>query len=169
MRKFAGLILDIYDDVGGDTFREIYPTEEEVPLRVKEARSLKRDERQQLPDTAFALVLMNGPETLRKFACVDEGNTDLSVQYFLQTGYRLPAEAQKVAAKSLVTACGWYDLAVPEEVTKVALGLTALTVALAGPGAVSEAGKNLKAVKGAGGSVVTPAQAKQRRMQMGLL
>lgn len=122
----SGLILDIYDDYNGDVIRSFFPTREEVPDSVKQAQALDASQRDLLPDDAFALVLQNGDSTLRKFACIDEGNTSLSVLYFLANGHRLPIEAQKVAAVNLMTACGWYELDVPEQLEKVALGVDTL-------------------------------------------
>lgn len=116
----SGLVLDIYDDFRGDTLRSIYPTADRMPDFIKTAQALSSEDRERLPDDAFALVLINGEQTLRKFACIDEGGTALSVQYFLKNAHKLPVEAQKVAAQNLVTACSWYDLVVPEPLAKIA-------------------------------------------------
>lgn len=116
----SGLILDVYDDFKGNVLRSLYPTSEAIPDFVKTAQVLSAEDRQRLPDDAFALVMQNGEAVLRKFACIDEGNTVLSVQYFLQNAHKLPEEAQKTAAQNLVTACGWYDIAVPEPLSKIA-------------------------------------------------
>lgn len=117
----SGLILDVYDDLKGDVLRSLYPTPERLPDFVKSAMSLSAEDRNRLPDDAFALVLQT-PEgrTLRKFACIDEGNTALSVQYFLANVHKLPEAVQKTAAANLVTACGWYDLGVPAPLAKIA-------------------------------------------------
>lgn len=118
--RTSGLVLDVYDDVHGDTMRRLYSSLEDVPELMKTAQNLSGEDREKLPDDAFALVLVNGEERLRKYACVDQGNTALSVMYFLENGHKLPPEAQKVAAKNLVTACGWYDIVPPEPLQKVA-------------------------------------------------
>lgn len=118
--RTSGLVLDIYDDFKGDTLRSIYPTADGIPDFIKQAQALSSEDRERLPDDAFALVMINGEQTLRKFACVDEGGTALSVQFFLKNAHKLPLEAQKVAAQNLVTACGWYDLAVPHPLAKIA-------------------------------------------------
>ncbi len=169
MQKLSGLVLDVYDDSSGEVMRGIFPTLDEVPDIIKQAHAIAPEEHGGLPDDAFSLVLENDGATLRKFACIDVGNTALSVEYFLKTAHKLPAEAQKTAASNLVTACGWYDIEPPEQLTKIALGLGQLAMgALVLPGAASEAKKNVMATKGAGPQVLTPAQIQQRRMQMGV-
>jgi len=75
---------------------------------------LTPEEHNALPDDAYALVLVNGDQVMKKFATIDSGNTALSVMYFLKTAHKLPEEAQKVAAQNLVAACGWYGLDAPE-------------------------------------------------------
>jgi hypothetical protein len=135
MDSLSGLVLDVYDDVGGNVLRALYPNFDDIPATVKTAAVVSgANLGERLPDDVFALVLVNNGEKLRKYACIDKGNTILSVQYFLKTAHKLPAEAQKVAAENLKVACGWYDLEVPEPLEKVALGLqTALTAAMAVP------------------------------------
>jgi hypothetical protein len=120
--RTSGLVLDIYDDFRGDVLRSIYPKQSEMPGHVKTAQALSSEDRERLPDDAFALVLVNGTETLRKFACIDEGNTELSVRFFLKTAHKLPEEAVKTAAVNLVTACGWYEMEIPKELAHLAYG-----------------------------------------------
>ena len=122
--NLSGLVLDVYDDQGGSVLKSIYPSQEALPGMVKAAHVLTADERSVLPDDVFALVLTDDSgNSLRKFACVDEGNTALNVGYFLHNRHKLPEEAQKVAAANLLQACEWYELQPPEELAKVALGL----------------------------------------------
>lgn len=116
----SGLILDVYDDFKGDVLRSVYPSPDGIPELVKTAHVLSPEDRQRLPDDAFALVMRSGDAVLRKFACVDEGNTVLSVEYFVKNAHKLPLEAQKTAASNLVKACGWFDMEVPEELAKIA-------------------------------------------------
>ena len=111
MEKLSGLLLDVYDDPTGHLFREIFPSRLEVPELVKSAHLLSEEERRSLPDDVFALVLRDGDVTLRKFACVDPGNVALSMLYFSKTAAKLPKEAQKVAARNLLTAESWYKAA----------------------------------------------------------
>lgn len=159
----SGLVLDVYDDFGGGVLRELFPRFDDIPEQVKEAHVVTAEERMQLPDDVFALVLVNNGETLRKYACIDGGNTVLSVQYFLKNAYKLPLEAQQVAAENLKAACAWYDLQVPEELEKVALGLgTAMTALTAVPilkgthQAISENLAANRALGGTQGNIVTP-------------
>lgn len=170
MEKVSGLVLDSYDDYDGSEFRALYSSVDKVPDFVKQAHLLSPEERGKLPDEVFDLVMLNDEQVFRKYAMIDEGNTALSVQYFLRNGHKIPVEAQKVAAQNLVTACGWYDIEPPEQLQKIAIGLGgALMGALVIPGAASEAKKNLAASKtGPRGMVMTPQQIKSRRMQMGL-
>lgn len=159
MLKLSGLVLDVYDDPTGQVLREIYTSKDDVPTVIKEAYALQVEERSALPDDVFALVLQDGDVSLRKYACTDAGNTELSAQYFLKTGHKLPLEAQKVAARNLMTACGWYGLTPPPEVVKVALLGTALTLATLPStvkGTKDQIGRNLQVAR-TSGSVVNPA------------
>jgi len=115
--NFSGIVLDVYDDRGA-ALKGRYPRG--LPEMVKSAHVLTPDESQALPDDVFALVLLNGDQSLRKFACVDPGNTVLSVEYFMMNKDKLPEEAQKLAASNLCTMCDWYDIEPPLELQKVA-------------------------------------------------
>jgi len=124
--------LDFYDDPTGSVLKGRLNTIEEVPDFIKTAERLNAEEMNKLPDDVFALVAFDGGRKMRKFACVDKGNTALSVMYFLENRNRLPEEAQKTAAANLITACGWYNMAPPAELEKVALvgaAMGALTMA----------------------------------------
>lgn len=169
----SGVILDFYDDSRGEQLRELYATREEIPAIVKAAHVLSPEERQALPDEDFALVLLNEGEKLRKYACIDRGNTTLSIDYFLNNAQKLPAEAQKTAARNLVTACAWYGITPPETLEKIAfLGflanrvksnpLGALQTAMTAPSVVQGVGNEVRArneiARSAGGAVVTPEQ-----------
>lgn len=156
MEKLSGLILDHYDDTDGEVLRDIFPTFEEVPSFIKQASHHPREELDRFPSDLFALELVNNDVVMRKFACTDKGNTALSVQYFLKTGHKLPAEAQKVAAENLVKACAWYGLEPPEDLKKVAVNL--LTLAMAPSvvkGTKDQIGRNMQVAK-ASGNVVNP-------------
>ena len=120
MNKIAGLVLDVYDDPKGEVLRGIFPTADSLPGLVKEASHVTPELREQLPDDVFALVLHDEETTVRKYACVDGGNTALNVEYFLKTAHKLPEDAQKTAASNLVTACGWYGLVPPKALTHIA-------------------------------------------------
>lgn len=159
MEKLSGLVLDVYDDVGGEVIRGIFPTAASLPDMVKKAHRLTPAERDQLPDDLFALVLVDGDTILRKLACVDAGNTALSVEYFLKTAHKLPASAQKQTAENLVKACSWYGIESPAALQKIALGLnTMLTVASLPSVVKGTAGevKRGKAAAQASGAFINP-------------
>ncbi len=157
MKKLSGLVLDQYDDAEGDVLRSIFPTEGSIPGLIKQAHLMEPEERAQLPATSFALELVNGDVVMRKFACIDPGNTALSVEYFLKMGHKLPEEAQKVAAQNLVTACGWYDIEAPEQLQKVALGIGSLMTAAMLPsivkGTKGQISSNMRQARASGGAV----------------
>jgi hypothetical protein len=156
----SGLVLDVYDDFNGETLRSLYPSSADIPDNVKTASLVLGATRDQLPDDVFALVLVNNGEKLRKYACVDPGNTELSVEYFLKHGHKLPTEAQKVAAANLVTACSWYEMSPPEELEKVALGLGTLMAIPTVMGAAGAIKNNMGAAKASGGQLLNPAMLK---------
>jgi hypothetical protein len=165
----SGLVLDVYDDSGGEVLRSIFPTEADIPERVKTAHSLSLEERDRLPDDLFALVLVDGGEKLRKYACVDSGNTVLSTVYFMKTAGKLPAEAQKLAAENLCEAHRWYGLQPPAALEKFAFGVgTALSV-LTAPSIVKGTHQSIKnnmaAVRGleGQGNIVTPQNLRQAK------
>jgi hypothetical protein len=131
----SGLVLDVYDDQSGEVLKSIYESHEAIPDFVKTAHALTSEEVQRLDDDVFALVLNSGGTVLRKYACIDPGNTALAVEYFLANRQKLPVEAQKVAAKNLATACDWYSIEPPDDLLKVAglgralnVGISAATV-----------------------------------------
>lgn len=174
----SGLVLDVYDDFNGGVLRAIFPTPSEIPDLVKQADALGPTDRAKLPDNVFALVLQNGDQQLRKYACTDPGNTVLSVLYFAKNAHKLPPEATKVAAANLITACSWYgleDLAkeagllgaaatgMVSHVAKNPLGTlsTAVTAPALVQGARQEIGGRMSAIRQheqTGGGVATPEQ-----------
>lgn len=159
MKKLSGLVLDHYDDLSGEVLRSIFPTEESVPEVIKQAHFIPPEERATLPPDVFALELVDGPVVMRKFACTDPGNTALSVEYFLKTAHRLPEEAQKVAAKNLITACEWYDIDPPEALQKVAIGLSGLATLAMAPSVVKGTKDQVQrntAVARTAGSAINP-------------
>jgi hypothetical protein len=121
---------------------------------------LTSEELNRLPDDAFAVVLLNGEDRLRKYACIDQGNTELSIAYFVKHGHKLPVEAQQVAAENLAIACEWYGIEVPDILQKHAFlnaAMTALTAPALVKGTASKVRDNVAAVR-AGDGVVTPRQ-----------
>jgi hypothetical protein len=112
----TGTIIDFYDDPTGLVLKQRLPADQ-VPDFIKTASHL---EGKSIPDDVFALVMVDQGSKMRKFACVDKGNTALSVIYFMENHHKLPEEAQKVAAANLLEACKVYDLSVPWGLRKVA-------------------------------------------------
>ena len=108
MEKLSGLVLDVYDDAQGEVIKTYFPKLADVPELVKSARFLTEEERKILPDDVFALVLQDRDVTLRKYACIDPGNTLLSLLYFEKAAHRLPEVAIRKVASNLQTACNWY-------------------------------------------------------------
>ena len=157
MQKLSGLVLDVYDDPTGEVLRGIFPTLADVPDLIKCASAVTPEQRATLPDDVFALVLHQGDVAIPKYACVDGGNTALSVEYFMKLGHRLPENAQRSTAQNLVTACGWYGIEPPEEMKKIALGLSTLMTAISVPsiakGTSAQISQNLAASKAAGGAI----------------
>jgi hypothetical protein len=165
MKKLSGLVLDRYDDVDGVWLRHL----DNIEGHIKSAHVFTHDELSRLPDETFAVILQDGDVVMKKFSMADQGNTGLSVAFFLNTGHLLPAEAQKVAAVNLMRGCGWYGIPVPDRLEKVALGgFSLLNASVLAPGALRESKANLSAVEGAGPGIMTPEQIKARRLQMGV-
>jgi hypothetical protein len=160
----SGLVLDVYDDFDGSVLRSVYPTREDLPQTVKEAQVLSSEERRTLPDDVFALILVNNGESLRKYACIDAGGTMLAVEYFLKTAHKLPIEAQKTAAENLCTACGWYNVEVPEKLAgMVGTALQALALPSVVQGTTTGIKQNLanvRAGEASGMPIVSPTQGK---------
>jgi hypothetical protein len=119
MEKLSGLVLDMYDDREGSVLRAAFPTLKDVPESVKVAMRLEPEQLATLPDDVFALILHDGDVHMRKFACIDEGNTRMHIEYFLKTAHKLPVEAQKTAAQNLCTACEWYGIEPDERLLKL--------------------------------------------------
>lgn len=153
------LVLDFYDDKGSaSTFRELFPTRDSVPVSVKTAHVLTDSELGRLPDDAFALVVPDeSGGSIRKFACVDAGNTALSVAYFLHNQDRLSEKQAKTAASKLIEACGWYDLVPPQELSKAAglfsMGLTSAVMLPEAKRLAGEAKHGVSTTLGSGGVI----------------
>jgi hypothetical protein len=110
------VVLDFYDDPNGEGLKKVFPTTESLPEVLKSEKTahiLNGEERSVLRDEAFALILQDGGKIFRKFACVDPGNTLLSMLYFTQNYEKLPPEAIKVAAANISVAAEEFGLKVP--------------------------------------------------------
>lgn len=148
----GGLVLDIYDDPSavGPRVARSAPTE-----AVKTASALSPEMLLALPDRVFALCVYEGDApAFRKYACVDQGHTELHLAAFLENRHKLDAEVQAHTAENLKLACAWYGMEVPEELEKVGGVLGALQKAntlaaipsMAG-GVHGEIKRNLSAVR----------------------
>lgn len=116
VHKYAGVTLDYFDDKGA-LLKEVFPTEESLPECIKTA-SIKPPE--QVPDEAYALIALEAGRPLKKFACLDQGTTAMSVIYFMENHDKLPESAVKTAAQNLFNACVHHKLVPPTELTKMA-------------------------------------------------
>lgn len=120
MLNISGHVFDTYDDEDGHVLRAIVDNPAHLPSFVKTASRLTEDQVNFLPDDQFALILLNGSQKLKKYATVDRGNTTLSVLYLLKQASTLPPEMAQAAARNLIGALNSYDMAVPEELLKLA-------------------------------------------------
>lgn len=120
--KTAGVVFDFYDDPSGELVKTAFPTASDLPEFVKTAHILSPEERDVLRDEAFALIMSNEGKVLRKFACVDAGNTLLSCLYFEENAQRLPEEAVKVAALNLASFCNDFGFEPTDFVKMAAAG-----------------------------------------------
>lgn len=116
MDKYAGVILDHYDDQGA-TLKTRFPSHEVLPEMIKSAEFVDRD---WVCDDQYALIMVDGPQVLKKFACNDGGVTATSVIYFMEHGHKLPELAQKTAAARLVEASIQYGLIPPTKLIEKA-------------------------------------------------
>lgn len=114
MNKFAGLVIDSYDDVDGAVIRSLVEIQN-VPDFIKSAERLDPDRATKLPDDNYALVLLDRGMKMRKYATVDKGNTALSVMYLLKQAHYLPEAAVKIAAQNLIEACERFGLEIPHQ------------------------------------------------------
>lgn len=113
----SGMAVDFYDD-GGQILRDKFGSD--VPDFIKMAEALTAEEREHLPDHAFAVVLVDGEKKMRKFACVDKAHSAINAIYLMENAKSLPYEARGVAAHNIKVACQRYGLRVPEKLTKMA-------------------------------------------------
>jgi hypothetical protein len=116
--KTAGVMFDFYDDPTGSVLKSVFPDAEKLPEVVKTAHILNSEERDVLRDDAYALVMHNEGQVLRKFACVDPGNTLLSLVYFEKTAGILPKDARDAAYASIIARAEEFGLLEKEAVKK---------------------------------------------------
>lgn len=112
-------IFDVYDDPTGEVLKRKFASIREIPPFIKTAACVAPSD--SLPDGSYALVAFDRTGTkMRKFACVDQGNTALSVIYFLEGKNQFSKTAQVKIAQRLVEACVLHKLDVPEILQKLA-------------------------------------------------
>lgn len=154
--KTAGVVFDFYDDPSGELVKTAFPTLEDLPDLVKTAHILSPEERDVLRDEAFALIMSNEGKVLRKFACVDAGNTLLSCLYFEENAQRLPEEAVKVAALNLASFCNDFGFEPTNFVKMAAAGHSRTRDSMRQPVVGDEADwaarTNLVSIRGGGDS-----------------
>lgn len=121
--KTAGILIDFYDDPTGSVLRGLYPTQDDLPDVVKTAHFLNQDERDVLRNEAYALTMVNDGTVLRKFACVDPGNTALSMIYFEKTASSLPEEAKVIAASNIAAFCESFGIPISDTVKTASYGM----------------------------------------------
>jgi len=114
MNKFAGLVIDSYDDMDGALIRSMLELSS-IPDFIKSAEHLDPAQANNLPDDNYALVLLDRGMKMRKYATIDKGNTALSVMYLLKQAHYLPEAAVKIAAQNLIEACERFGLDVPPQ------------------------------------------------------
>ena len=115
----TGTIIDFYDDPMGSVLKTKV-AHDQLPDYVRTAAYQTEEKLASLPDDAFALIMVDNGKAMRKFACVDKGNTALSVLYFMENKDKLPEEAMKIAAANLVEYCDAYGIEAPGQVKKIA-------------------------------------------------
>lgn len=103
--------IDFSDDQGATILKSYLGDEPAMDL-VKHAQVAVHPN--DLPDSAFALILVDEGKALRKFACADIASTLLSTIYFCATCGQLPEYLQKVAATNLKAACEAFNIEPPD-------------------------------------------------------
>lgn len=115
----SGLIIDHFDDPEFMLLSGVLQGQDPPPI-IKTAHAIEPDSLDELPDQAFALVMVDDGQKMRKFACVDPGHTALSTLYFHETYGKLPAEAIKVAAANLMAANEHFGLPISDTLRSLA-------------------------------------------------
>lgn len=106
MKKLATKIVDISNDVGGKALSGIVSSSEYktlVPEELKKIEILTGDELEMLPDSDFALILVekNG-DISRKYPKPDFNHALVSGLYLADSYEKLPDQALAIAAKNLL-------------------------------------------------------------------
>lgn len=167
----SGKVFEVYDDHGA------LLRGESVSDLVKMGQALSPEQQERLPDNLFALVCRseNG-DVLRKYACIDPGNTELAIRYFSKIAGTLPEDLREHVAENLKVAAGWYGLENEDFAKEAFLGFSAkapLTSVMRGMTAYDLATNTPKKIKGnmaairsmeGAGNVVTPEQVQHAKL-----
>lgn len=120
MIKVAGAVVDPYDD----NFASLKDMAggQGLPEFIKQAGIMEPAVLKNLPDHAFAVVILGDGEPMRKFACVDKAHTAVNVMYFTEFGADLPTPVKEKVATNLCKACEHFGLEAPPHIRKEAAG-----------------------------------------------
>lgn len=122
MIKVAGAVLDPYDDDFASLKDMATRSQGELPGFIKQAGIMDPAVLRNLPDHAFAVVVLGDGEPLRKYACTDKAHTAVNVMYFTEYGNDLPTPVKEKVATNLCKACEHYGLEAPAFLRKEAAG-----------------------------------------------
>lgn len=104
MFKLANQVLDHTDDVHCEILQKI-------ANKNPQAKAMSADEVSKLDDTDFAItVFTKHAHKMNKFPIADKDSTWLSSEYFNETCYGLPKEAQEIAAFHIKSACERFGI-----------------------------------------------------------
>lgn len=114
MLKLANQILDIYDDMSKESLVKLAGVNPSCNV-------IGAEERVNLKDHDFALTIITKKASkLNKYPVCDADSAWLSNQYFDMHGHKLPAEAQKIAASNIKTACDKFNIKASDNLCKFA-------------------------------------------------
>jgi hypothetical protein len=108
-------VLDFYDDMG-ETLRRVVPSQDLIPEFVKTAEVITRNAH----PNQFALVMVDGDQSIPRFPVSDPGNAWLSALYFHGTHESLTGEAQKTAATLIKVAMESFGMPVTDVIADLA-------------------------------------------------
>lgn len=103
MLKIAGKVLELTDDISREELLKI-ASDTEAPVYVGEAAVPTMEEREDIPDSSFAVIYYDlQSRKLRKYLLIDPGNVWLSAKYFLKSKDTWPEVAQAVIIRSILS------------------------------------------------------------------
>jgi len=118
MKISAGAVLDPYDD--GFASLGTFFRKRAVPDFIKTAAIMDVEQRDALPDHAFAVVFVGEHEQMRKYACTDKAHTAVNVLYFLEHQDEIPPTARVKIASNLSKMCQHFSVQPPLALVKTA-------------------------------------------------